>query len=104
MATLLSAHGYSTETFDSAEAFLEAAATSEVTCVLVDIHLGDISGVELARELAASGFKYPIIFMSGAADRLVAAVTARPSWFFQPYFSFRPDPIVRPMRPTNCAR
>jgi FixJ family two-component response regulator len=71
MATLLSAHGYGTETFDSAEAFLEAAATSEVTCVLVDIHLGDISGVELARELAAAGFKYPIIFMSGDGNERI---------------------------------
>ena len=71
MANLLWAHGYCTETFNSAAAFLEVAATSAVTCLLVDIHLGDISGVELAHELAAAGFKYPIIFMSGRADERI---------------------------------
>jgi FixJ family two-component response regulator len=67
-ATLLQAHGYGTETFDSAEAFLSAAATSQATCLVVDVQLGDISGVELAHQLAADGFKYPIIFMTALED------------------------------------
>jgi FixJ family two-component response regulator len=76
MADLLSVHGYRAETFDSAAACLDAAATSEVTCLLFDIHLGDISGVELARELAAAGFKYPIIFMSGRGDERIRSQAA----------------------------
>jgi CheY-like chemotaxis protein len=67
-ANLLSAFGYGTETFDSAEAFLNATATSEATCLVVDVQLGDISGVELAHQLAADGFKYPIIFMTALDD------------------------------------
>jgi CheY-like chemotaxis protein len=67
-ANLLSAFGYRTETFDSAEAFLNATSTSEATCLVVDIQLGDISGVELAHQLAADGFKYPIIFMTALDD------------------------------------
>jgi FixJ family two-component response regulator len=68
LAELLSVLGFATETFDSAAAFLDAAATSEATCLLVDVDLGDISGVELARRLVAAGFKNPIIFLSGHAD------------------------------------
>jgi len=68
-ANLLSSFGYATETFDSAEAFLNATATSEATCLVVDIQLGDISGVELAHQLAADGFKYPIIFMTALDDK-----------------------------------
>jgi FixJ family two-component response regulator len=68
METLLSALGYGTETFDSAETFLNAVVASKATCLLVDIQLGDISGIELARQLATDGFKYPIIFMSGLTD------------------------------------
>jgi FixJ family two-component response regulator len=70
METLLSAYGYNAETFDSAEAFLICASTCRAICLLVDIQLGDISGVELAHQLAADGFKFPIIFMTGNADAL----------------------------------
>jgi FixJ family two-component response regulator len=71
METLLSAFGYGTETFGSAETFLICASTSQATCLLVDIQLGDISGIELARQLAAGGFKFPIIFMTGLNDDVI---------------------------------
>jgi DNA-binding NtrC family response regulator len=57
MARLLSSFGYSAETFDSAETFLICASTSKAICLVVDIELGDISGVELAHKLAAR-FKF----------------------------------------------
>ena len=71
MASLLTAHGYLPETFDSAETFLTCASTSKATCLVVDIQLGDISGVELAHQLAADGFTYPIIFMTGLDDEVI---------------------------------
>jgi FixJ family two-component response regulator len=71
MANLLCSAGYHPETFDSAETFLTCASTSKATCLVVDIQLGDISGVELAHQLAADGFTYPIIFMTGLDDEMV---------------------------------
>ena len=71
MARLLSVFGYGAETFDSAETFLVCASTSKVTCLLLDIQLGDISGIELAHQLAADGFKFPIIFMTGLNDVVI---------------------------------
>src|SRR5262249_24001158 len=71
MASLLSAYGYCPETFDSGETFLTCASTSKATCLVVDIELGDISGVELAHQLAADGFTYPIIFMTGLDDEII---------------------------------
>ena len=68
LETLLSAYGYDVEAFDSAETFLARASTCRAFCLIVDIHLGDITGVELARQLAADGFKFPIIFMTGHRD------------------------------------
>ena len=68
MATLLSAFGYVTYTFNSAEAFLSVAATSKAKCLVVDVELGDISGVELARQLADANFKFPIIFTTSLDD------------------------------------
>jgi FixJ family two-component response regulator len=71
ISTLLSALGYCASTFDSAETFLCHATTCRARCLLVDIELGDISGLELARQLAADGFSYPIIFMTGLVDPVI---------------------------------
>lgn len=49
IASLLSAYEYTVNTFDSAETFLACASTCRAICLLVDIQLGGISGVELAR-------------------------------------------------------
>ena len=76
MARLLSAFGYGAETFDSAETFLVCASTSKATCLLVDIQMGDISGIDLAHQLAADGFKFPIIFMSGLNDKVIGSQAA----------------------------
>jgi FixJ family two-component response regulator len=71
IASLLSAYEYAVNTFDSAETFLACASTCRAICLLVDIQLGGISGVELARQLAADGLKFPIIFMTGCGDALI---------------------------------
>jgi FixJ family two-component response regulator len=67
-ASILSAFGYLTSTFKSAEEFLSIAAMSKAKCLVVDVQLGDISGVELARQLAEFDFKFPIIFMTALDD------------------------------------
>ena len=71
MASLLSSFGYRAETFDSAETFLTCASTCQATCLIIDIELGDISGVELAHQLTADGYTYPIIFMTGLDDTTI---------------------------------
>ena len=45
-----------------------AAIKTEAACLLVDIQLGDISGLELSRHLSATGFEFPIIFMTGSDE------------------------------------
>lgn len=61
---LLSAHGFRVQTFTSAESFLEDMATCEAKCLLLDIHLGGISGIDLQRRLSSLGKKFPVIFMT----------------------------------------
>jgi FixJ family two-component response regulator len=65
---LLQASGYTPEAFSSAEAFLERASATEATCLVLDIHLGGISGIELRRRLSASGSKLPVIFITAVDD------------------------------------
>ena len=64
VARLLAHHGIDSSTFVSAEALLESDSVQAATCLLLDIHLGGISGIELQRRLAASGSKWPVIFMT----------------------------------------
>jgi FixJ family two-component response regulator len=65
---LLGAYGFVTKVFASAEAFLDLNATAEVDCLLVDIHLGGMSGIELRHCLTASGCRLPVIFMTAFDD------------------------------------
>jgi FixJ family two-component response regulator len=69
VARLLAHHGIESRTFASAEALLESdSVQTTATCLLLDIHLGGISGIELQRRLAASGSKWPVIFMTANDD------------------------------------
>ena len=67
---LLTSWGYHVELYSSGEEFIRAAMVSAAACLLVDIQLGDISGVELGRHLSASGFTFPIIFMTGSQNEI----------------------------------
>jgi FixJ family two-component response regulator len=68
VSRLLARHGIDSRAFASAEALLESDSVQTATCLLLDIHLGGISGLELWRRLAASGSKCPVIFMTGTDD------------------------------------
>ena len=61
---LLQTCGFKTEIFNSGEAFLERENASEPACVVLDIHLGGISGIETRRRLTASGSTVPVIYMT----------------------------------------
>jgi FixJ family two-component response regulator len=67
---LLNAYKFETATFSSAEAFLDGAASSIVTCLVLDIDLGGMSGIELRQRLAAAGSNLPVIFISAIDDEM----------------------------------
>jgi FixJ family two-component response regulator len=71
LGRLLSTLGYNTELYISAKEFLDAAMTSEAICLIVDIHLGESCGFELAQDLSKAGFTVPIIFMTADIDESV---------------------------------
>jgi FixJ family two-component response regulator len=65
---LLTAHGFDTEVFASAEAYLDRSADRKPACLVLDIQLGGMSGIELRRRLAASGCATPVVFMTAFDD------------------------------------
>jgi FixJ family two-component response regulator len=82
---LLHAAGLQPVTYDSAESFLADTKHPRFGCLVLDIQLGAMSGIELARQLAAAGERTPIIFITahddpearGAADALGCAAYFR---------------------------
>jgi len=71
MGLLLSSFGYETELYASAEGFLSAAAVCKASCLVVDIQLGHGCGFELVRQLAQTGFEFPVIFVTASDDESV---------------------------------
>jgi FixJ family two-component response regulator len=61
---LLNALGFEVEVFGSAEAFLARDSDSRVGCLVLDIHLPGMSGLELRHRLTAAGSALPVIFIT----------------------------------------
>jgi len=62
---MLRQFGYASLLFPSAEAFENQKDFDGATCVLLDINLGDGSGIELRYRLKAAGKAVPVIYMTG---------------------------------------
>ena len=61
---LLLAGGFTVETFGSAEALLESDAAENAGCLVLDMRLPGMSGVELQERLKADGAERPVIFIT----------------------------------------
>jgi len=62
---LLRAAGFQSVSFASAEELLQTEAVDSAACLVLDIHLPGLSGLELGRVLIESGRAKPIIFITG---------------------------------------
>ncbi|MDC3959798.1 response regulator transcription factor [Polyangium jinanense] len=65
---LLRSAGYAVEAHASARAFLERAPADRPGCVVVDLRMPEIGGLDLQEELARRGFPLPLIFLTGHGD------------------------------------
>jgi FixJ family two-component response regulator len=72
LARLLGASGYGVRTFESAEEFLESGRALEVDCLIVDVYLGGMSGLDLQAELSSAGHAPPTVFVTARDDAVVA--------------------------------
>ena len=67
----LRAAGYRCELFASAEGFLAVATTLRAHCVVADINLGGMTGLQLALHPTVGKLNLPVILISGSADPLI---------------------------------
>ena len=68
---LVEADGFSARTFGSAEEFLESGLQRKVACLITDIRMPGMSGLDLQARLKADGYKTPIIFITAHGDARV---------------------------------
>jgi FixJ family two-component response regulator len=65
---LIASVGLRVETFGSTREFLAATRPEAPACLVLDVRLPDVSGLELQRDLAEANVHIPIIFITGHAD------------------------------------
>lgn len=67
--SLLRSAGYAVQSFESAEAFLRSACRQRAGCLILDVRLPGMSGLELQRYVACSGSPIPTVLMTAHEDR-----------------------------------
>jgi FixJ family two-component response regulator len=70
---LLSSHGYVVHTFESADHFLQSARLDETSCVVADVQMPTMSGLELLTHMRTQGNDAPFIFITAFPDESVRA-------------------------------
>lgn len=65
---LIASIGLRVQTFGSTREFLSSKRGDAPACLVLDVRLPDVSGLEFQRDLAAANFHIPIIFITGHAD------------------------------------
>jgi RNA polymerase sigma factor (sigma-70 family) len=68
LTRLLQAEGFAVRSFGSAEAFLEAPRMTGAWCLILDMAMSGMSGLELQSRLQSEGVRVPIVFLTGHGD------------------------------------
>lgn len=74
---LLCSHGYLVDTFASAEEFLQSARLSDSACVIADVQMPAMSGLDLLIHMRAQGYAAPFIFITAFPEESVRARALR---------------------------
>ncbi|TMA89129.1 MAG: sigma-54-dependent Fis family transcriptional regulator [Deltaproteobacteria bacterium] len=68
LESLLRSAGFTVQTFSSAQEFLASARADVPSCLVLDVQLPGLSGLDLQQELAKADVQIPIIFLTGHGD------------------------------------
>lgn len=71
--SLVRSLGYSAQAFSSAEEYLESDRVGNSACVITDLHMPGMSGVDLQDRLIAEGYRIPVIFVTAYFEERVRA-------------------------------
>lgn len=77
MRRVLQTEGFVTEVFSTAEAFLASGAASRAQCLVLDIQLPGMSGIELHRHLLTLGSSIQTVFVTAHEDLCSSGLTMK---------------------------
>jgi FixJ family two-component response regulator len=69
----LRSHGYTVQAYSSAEHFLQSGRLSDTSCVIADLQMPGMSGLELLTMMRARGYGVPFIFITAFPDETTRA-------------------------------
>src|SRR5580692_2525525 len=69
--SLVRSLGFEARTFASADLFLQSSSLQETQCLVLDVQMPNMSGIELQDRLSELGFEIPIIFVTAYPDEAV---------------------------------
>lgn len=89
LTRMIGSVGLSVAAFTSAEEFLRSGRLADSACLILDVDLPGMSGIDLQQQLNDSSQQIPIIFMSGQSDEKTRrqALSAGAAGFFKKPFS-----------------
>jgi FixJ family two-component response regulator len=65
---LIRSIGFRTQGFPSSEAFLSSNRARDTACLILDVHMPGMNGLDLQRQIVAANWQIPIIFITSHAD------------------------------------
>ena len=77
MAFMLKTSGFAVSVWENGVAFLREAKATDAGCVLLDIRMPEMDGLEVQREMAAHGIAMPVIVLTGHGDIATAVLAMR---------------------------
>jgi FixJ family two-component response regulator len=67
---LIESFGFRAAAFESAESFLKSGQLHDTSCLIVDVQMPGMNGLELQSQLAAAGYDIPIVFMTAYENKV----------------------------------
>ncbi len=98
VAFLLTAEGFAARTYESAVALLERRTDLEPGCVISDIRMPEMTGLQLALEMKRQGLAQPIIILTGHGDVALAVQAMKAGVFDFLEKPFRDEALLRAVR------
>jgi two-component system, LuxR family, response regulator FixJ len=104
LASVMKAAGFSARTFASAEEFLACKDCDETSCLVLDVRLPGMSGIELQKHLLQSDRRLPIVFITAHGDASLRDSLMRAGAFAFFNKPVRSDALLREIRRATGTR
>ena len=104
VARVLRTHGYEPVLFRTAEAFKNHNDFEEAACIVLDINLGDGSGIELRQRLTAAHISVPVIYITANDNPAVRAAALQSGCLAYLTKPFSVNSLIEPLKAASLGR